>query len=164
MISKEGRLSQSPDMVNYLGEEEEQSFRQEKPAPCYLIATVNDYIAEKDSQFCTNEDISYMLPSVYLMEEMNLEWDGKYGYSAGGEKVIYMGDHDAMYIKKQYLLAFLEEHNLDIAWTVLGEKQKITEHADFPGMGEFSYIYCLDDSEKVIRNHEFCQIRSPFRR
>lgn len=111
-------------MVNYLGEEEEQSFRQEKPAPCYLIETVNDYIAEKDSQFCTNEDISYMLPSVYLMEEMNL----------------------------------------DIAWTVLGEKQKITGHADFPGMAEFSYTYCLDDSEKVIRNHEFCQIRNPFRR
>lgn len=54
----------SPDMVNYLGEEEEQNFRQEKPAPCYLIATVNDYIAEKDSPFCTNEDISYMLPVV----------------------------------------------------------------------------------------------------
>lgn len=75
-----------------------------------------------------------------------------------------MGDHDAMYIKKQYLLAFLEEHNLDIVWTVLGEKQKITGHADFPGMAEFSYTYCLDDSEKVIRNHEFCQIRSPFQR
>lgn len=159
-----GEYPWSPDMVNYLGEEEEQNFRQEKPAPCYLIATVNDYIAEKDSPFCTNEDISYMLPAVYLMEEMNLQWDGEYAYSAGGEKVIHMGDHDAMYIKKQYLLAFLEEHNLDIVWTVLGEKQKITEHTDFSGMAEFSYTYCLDDSEKLIRNHEFSQIRKPFRR
>lgn len=104
-------------MVNYLGEEEEQNFRQEKPAPCYLIATVNDYIAEKDSPFCTNEDISYMLPAVYLMEEMNLQWDGEYAYSAGGEKVIHMGDHDAMYIKKQYLLAFLE----DTIWILYGQ-------------------------------------------
>ena len=44
------------------------------------------------------------------------------------------------------------------------DKQKITEHADFPGMAEFSYTYCLDDSEKLIRNHEFSQIRKPFRR
>ena len=51
-----------------------------------------------------------------------------------------MGDHDAMCIKKKYLLAFLEEHNLDIVDSI-GRETKITEHADFPGMAEFSYTY-----------------------
>ena len=88
-----GEYPWSPDMVNYLNEEEEQSFRQEEAAPCHLIATVNDYIAEKDSQFCTNEDISYMLPTDYLMNEMELQWDGAYGYSTSGEKVIYMAEN-----------------------------------------------------------------------
>ena len=38
-------------MINYLGQEEEQDFRQENPAPCPLITTANDYTAEKDSHF-----------------------------------------------------------------------------------------------------------------
>ena len=72
---------------------------------------------KKIHRFAPNEDISYMLPAVYLMEEMNLQWDGEYAYSAGGEKVIHMGDHHAMYIKKQYLLAFLE----DTIWILYGQ-------------------------------------------
>ena len=46
-----GEYPWSPTMVNYLGQEEEQDFRQENPAPCYLITTANDYTAEKDSPF-----------------------------------------------------------------------------------------------------------------
>lgn len=159
-----GEYPWSPDVVNYLGEEEEQSFRHEKPAPCYLIATVNDYIAEKDSQFCTNEDISYMLPADYLMDEMELQWDGAYGYSTSGEKVIYMAENNAMFIKKKYLQSFLAKKNLDIVWTVLGEKQKITENSDFPGSAEFSYTYRMDDIGNPIRNHEVYETREPIYR
>ena len=151
-------------MVNYLNEEEEQSFRQEEAAPCHLIATVNDYIAEKDSQFCTNEDISYMLPTDYLMNEMELQWDGAYGYSTSGEKVIYMAENNAMFIKKKYLQSFLAKKNLDIVWTVLGEKQKITENGDLPGSAEFSYTYSVDDTEELWRNHEVYETREPIYR
>lgn len=70
-----GEYPWSPIMVNYLGQEEEQSFRQEKPAPCHLITTVNDYTAEKDSPFCADEFNSYMFPSKYMFEKMNLVWN-----------------------------------------------------------------------------------------
>ena len=46
----------------------------------------NDYTAEKDSPFCTNEDSSYMFPSKYLMDQMNLTWNSSFVYVANGRK------------------------------------------------------------------------------
>jgi hypothetical protein len=151
-----GEYPWSPTMVNYLGLEEEQDFRQESPAPCYLITTVNDYTAEKDSPFCTIENSSYMLPSKYLMEKMNLSWDGAWGYDSIGRKAIIVGRNNTIYIKKSFLLDFMEQNELDIVWTVLGEKEKIiTDYGtDFPGRREFSYTYYLGCKNELIRNHE----------
>lgn len=147
-------------MVNYLGQEEEQDFRQENPAPCYLITTANDYTAEKDSPFCTNEESSYMFPSKFLMEQMNLTWDGSFGYAANGSIVIVNGQNNALFIKKKFLLEFIEENELDVVWTVLGEKQKITGGfgRDFPGRAEFSYTYYINEKEEVSRNHKVYNI------
>lgn len=76
-----GEYPWSPSMIIYLGQEEEQNFRQEKPAPCYLYTTVNDYTAEKDSLFCADSNSrSYMFPSKYLFEKIDLLWNGSYGY------------------------------------------------------------------------------------
>ena len=155
-----GEYPWSPTMVNYLGQEEEQDFRQENPAPCYLITTANDYTAEKDSPFCTNEESSYMFPSKFLMEQMNLTWDGSFGYAANGSTVIVNGQNNALFIKKKFLLEFIEENELDIVWTVLGEKQKITDGfgRDFPGRAEFSYTYYINEKEEVSRNHKVYNI------
>lgn len=155
-----GEYPWSPTMVNYLGQEEEQDFRQENPAPCYLITTANDYTAEKDSPFCTNEESSYMFPSKFLMEQMNLTWDGSFGYAANGSTVIVNGQNNALFIKKKFLLEFIEENELDVVWTVLGEKQKITGGfgRDFPGRAEFSYTYYINEKEEVSRNHKVYNI------
>lgn len=151
-----GEYPWSPTMVNYLGQEEEQDFRQENPAPCYLITTVNDYMTEKDSPFCTNEENSYMFPSKYLMDQMNLTWNGSFGYDANGSTVIVNGRNNALYIKKKVLLEFIEQNGLDVVWTVLGEKQKITGGIgrDFPGRAEFSYTYYINEKNEVSRNHK----------
>ena len=145
-----GEYPWSPTMVNYLGQENEQDFRQEAPAPCYLITTANDYTAEKDSPFCTNEESSYMFPSKYLMDQMNLTWNGSFGYVANGSTVIVNGQNNALYIKKSFLLEFIKRNELDVVWTVLGEKQKITGGfgRDFPGRAEFSYTYYLNEKDE----------------
>ena len=155
-----GEYPWSPTMVNYLGQEEEQDFRQENTAPCYLITTANDYTAEKDSPFCTNEESSYMFPSKFLMEQMNLTWDGSFGYATNGSTVIVNGQNNALFIKKKFLLEFIEENELDVVWTVLGEKQKITDGfgRDFPGRAEFSYTYYINEKEEVSRNHKVYNI------
>ena len=104
-----GEYPWCPTIINYLGQEEEQDFRQETPAPCYLITTANDYTVEKDSPFCVNEENSYMFPSKYLMEKMNLTWNGSFGYAAKGSVVIVNGQNNTLYIKKSFLLEFMKQ-------------------------------------------------------
>lgn len=151
-----GEYPWSPAMVNYLGQEEEQDFRQEDPAPCHLITTANDYTAEKDSPFCTNEESSYMFPSKYLMDQMNLTWNSLFGYVANGSTVIINGQNNTLYIKKKFLLDFMEQNKLEVVWTVLGEKQKIIDSFGdgFPGRSEFSYTYYMNEKNEVSRNHK----------
>lgn len=154
-----GEYPWSPTMINYLGQAEEQNFCQENPAPCHLITTANDYTAEKDSPFCTTEESSYMFPSKYLMEQMKLMWDGSFGYATNGSTVIVNGQNNTLFIKKKFLLEFLEQNELDVVWTVLGEKQKITGELDrdFPGRAEFSYTYYINEKE-VNQNHKVYNI------
>lgn len=151
-----GEYPWSPTMINYLGQEEEQNFRQEAQAPCHLITTINDYTAEKDSPFCSQNSSSYMFPSKYLFEKMNLSWNSSYGYNTNGQTVIINGQNNTIYINKEYLIEFLNQNNLEVAWTLLGEKQKITGNfgRDFPGRSEFSYTYYLSDESELTRNHE----------
>ena len=158
-----GEYPWSPTMVNYLGQEEEQDFRQESPAPCNLVTTVNDYSAEKDSQFCMNEDSSYMFPSKYLFEKMNLSWNGSFGYEVNGLTVIINGHDDTIYINKRFLIDFLHQNELDIVWTVLGEKQKIMGGfgRNFPGRGEFSYTYYLNNEYELCCNHKLYNVIEP---
>ena len=59
----------------------------------------------------------------------------------------------------------IKQNELDIVWTVLGEKQKITGGfgRDFPGRAEFSYTYYLNEKKEVSRNHEVYNIMKPGR-
>lgn len=157
-----GEYPWSPTMVNYFGQEEP-DFRQNSSAPCDLIVTINDYIAEKDSPFCINENSSYMLPSKYLFDAMNLSWNNSFGYGVNGRTVIMNGKNNTIYINKKFLIDFLNQNELDVVWTVLGEKQKITDsfRSDFPGRSEFSYTYHLDDKYKISRNHKVYNIMKP---
>ena len=63
-------------------------------------------------------------------------------------------------LKKKFLLEFIEENELDVVWTVLGEKQKITGGfgRDFPRRAEFSYTYYINEKEEVSRNHKVYNI------
>lgn len=72
------------------------------------------------------------------------------------DTVIVNGQNNALFIKKKFLLEFIEENELDVVWTVLGEKQKITGGfgEDFSGRAEFSYTYYMDEKYEVMKNHE----------
>ena len=64
-----------------------------------------------------------------------------------------------------FLLDFLNKNKLDIIWTILGEKQKITNGLgrEFPGRSEFSYTYYLDKTTTLIQNHEIYNVSKPER-
>lgn len=72
---------------------------------------------EKDSAFCVSEKSSYMFPSKYLFEKMNLKWNGSFGYTAKKDTVIINGQNDTLYIKKSFFLEFIEKNG----WMLYGQ-------------------------------------------
>ena len=94
---------------------------------------------------------------------MNLVWNGTFGYDAKGQTVIFNGINNTLFIEKNFLLDFLNINNLEVAWTVLGEKQKITGGfgRDFPGRSEFSYSYYLDEETTLMQNHKVYNVAKP---
>lgn len=161
-----GEYPWSSYIIQYLKEmEEEQSFRGNSPAPCYINPTVNEYNNEKDSEFCPSKIAGkFMFPCKDLFEVLDLKWDGKNGFWSNGKPAAYLseGADEALYIDKKVLMDYLEQSEQEIVWTILGEKQKLgdIEFRDFPGRSEFSYSYYWDQ-EQVKENHEVYHIRKP---
>ena len=124
---------------------------------------MTEYNSEKDSEFCTNEHSLYMLPSKNLFENMDLVWDGKFGYYVDGKIVIVTGNDTTIFIDKEFLINFLNKNNLDIVWTILGEKQNMTGliGKNHPGRSEFSYTYYINEKSSLVKNHEVYNIRKP---
>lgn len=159
-----GEYPWSSYIIQYLKEmEEEQHFRGNSPAPCYIVPTVNDYNNEKDSEFCPSKIAGkFMFPCKDLFEVLDLKWDGKNGFWSKGKPVVYLseGVDNALYIDKNVLLDYLKQSEQEIVWTVLGEKQRIGDMGlrDFPGRSEFSYSYYWDN-EQIKMNHEVFHVR-----
>ncbi len=159
-----GEYPWSSYIIQYLKEmEEEQSFRGNSPAPCYIDPTVNEYNNEKDSEFCPSKIAGkFMFPCKNLFEVLDLKWDGKNGFWSKGKPAAYLseGADEALYIDKKVLMDYLERSEQEIVWTILGEKQKLggMGFRDFPGRSEFSYSYYWDQ-EQVKMNHEVYHVR-----
>lgn len=79
-----------------------------------------------------------------------MTWNRSFGYVTNGSTVIVNGQNNTLYIKKSFLLEFIKRKELDVLWTVLGEKQKITGGfgRDFLGRVEFSYTYYLNEKDE----------------
>ena len=158
-----GEYSWDSSIDERLVQSDDHFWGEETPPPCKLIVTANDYLNEKDSPFCTYEDISYMLPSKYLIKKMNLKWDGGYGFEVDGNTVIANFTDNSLCINKRFLLDFLEKNNLDIVWTVLGEKQIMTGRFgnDYLGRAEFSYTYNFNEDTELSKNHVVYKVVKP---
>ena len=67
---------------------------------------------------------SYYIPCAFLFEGMNLRYTPKDGdlKNERGETIVINKDENGCLIRKTALLEFLEKNNLDIIWTILGEK------------------------------------------
>jgi hypothetical protein len=123
-----------------------------KQFPIWFYIVNYNYHRKKDNIpnliVCNYEGEEYYMLQGYLSSK-------KVGKKAFRE--VWMQVRTYLYIKdkKKFLLEFLEENNLDVVWTVLGEKQKITGGfgREFPGRAEFSYTYYINEKE-VSRNHK----------
>lgn len=93
---------------------------------------------------------SYNIPCKYIYEKMNLQYSPVDGNleDASGEIIVTNSNPSGVLIRKKEFVQFLEENNLDVIWTVLGEKLSFDNNRN-----EKSYfkvpcgVYYLDDLE-----------------
>jgi hypothetical protein len=95
---------------------------------------------------------SYKIPCKYIFEGMNLQYAPIDGHlkNKKGETIVINNNPKGVLIKKNDLTQFLDSKNLDIIWTVLGEKLSYTDNRD-----EESYfkvpcgVFWLDENGKM---------------
>ena len=87
-----------------------------------IIATESANGGIEDDKSGANR--SYNIPCKYIFEGMKLQYapvDGNLR-NTNGETIVINSNPRSVLIRKKDLTQFLEEHNLDIIWTLLGEK------------------------------------------
>ncbi|MEG5175005.1 hypothetical protein [Microcoleus sp. B3-D7] len=98
------------------------------------------------------------------MKNMELRWSGEYlKFRNSNNEVVAFNPLNQLspanfLISKNQLVNFLSENNLDIIWTVLGERQLIGgNHNEWPGRLEIYGVYRLKngviDGEKLNTWH-----------
>jgi hypothetical protein len=118
------------------------------PYPVVVTTTQSSFSSSFDCS--TDETISALIPSAWLMKKMELRWSGEYfKFRNSNNEVVAFNPLDELspdnfLISKNKLVNFLTENNLDIIWTVLGERQLIGgNHNEWHGRLELSGVYRL---------------------
>lgn len=131
-------------------------FKKENTVP--VVVTDDNYINEFTLDCSRDEGISLMIPSKFLVEEMNLKHtnlDGRF-YSQDEKLVIYAtsvsekNNPSALIANKEYLIDFLKRNNYAIFWTLLGEKRLIggdSSGKDYKGRLDLNGVYYFSNDK-----------------
>jgi hypothetical protein len=119
--------------------------------------TAQGFLWEEEFDKSKDETISFLKPSTIIHKGMDLNYSQREGEFIDNSKVVQCFAPNVYYDSKSYLLVrkhsflkFLNENNLKIVWTVLGEKQIIGGRsfgAEYPGRLEISGAYYLESEE-----------------
>ena len=114
--------------------------------------TAQGFLWEEEFDKSKEETISFLKPSGIIYKGMNLKFSPREGEFVDDSKVVqcfapsvYRNSRSYLLVRKRSFLKFLSENNLNIVWTVLGERQIIgSEHH---GRLEVSGAYYFDNEE-----------------
>ena len=117
--------------------------------------TARGYLWEEEFDYSKRETISFLKPCLSIYEGMSLSYGEREGefINNSGEVVcfeakVYNNSKSYLLIKKEPFYKYLEENDLEIFWSVLGEKQVVGGNSDrFTGRLEFSGAYFFDGAE-----------------
>lgn len=119
--------------------------------------TAQSFLWEEEFDKSKEETISFLKPSTVIYEGMDLKYSQKEGeFLDNTDEVqcfaanVYHDSKSYLLVKKAPFLKFLQGNNLNIVWTVLGEKQIIGGRAfgtDYLGRLEISGAYYFDKEE-----------------
>ncbi|MBB4804573.1 hypothetical protein HNP37_004670 [Flavobacterium nitrogenifigens] len=118
------------------------------------VTTVS-FLWEAEGDHSKDQTISFLKPSTVLYNGMDLKYSKKEGEFVNNRNElecfaanVHHNSKSYLLVRKDSFLKFLEENNLKIVWTVLGEKQVIGGHSfrrEYPGRLEICGTYYFED-------------------
>lgn len=127
-------------MMDY--QEWERGSDQVVPVP--ISVTVDDYVHEDHYDCSMEETIGICVPSKWLADQMHLDWKGNEGQYYDVEGNIVARDPSVsevgpstLLVSRDKLVQFLKDNQLEVVWTLLGEKALV---GDWSGVQEWQKI------------------------
>jgi len=123
-----------------------------------IIIPTEEYTWGKDVDFSINESFNFIIPSKYLFEGMKMKYSDKDGEYLDQNNNLICYNPSVEYNTKQYLLIrkeplqkFLQENDLEIFWTLLGEKQILGGDLEyFHGRLDFSGVCYIQNNDNIV--------------
>lgn len=124
-----------------------------------VALTTDQYYWEDEFDYSKEKTLSLLKPSKILFDGLNMRYSKKDGefIDEKNNLICFEADvdnetHQCLLVKKEKLFKFLNDNNLTIVWTMIGEKQIYTplygRHDEFFGLMQInSYTYL--DNDKV---------------
>jgi hypothetical protein len=129
-----------------------------KGYPYKVALTTDKYYWESEYDYSKEGSLDMLKPSQIIFEGLNMKYSQRDGEYIDKENKLICFDasvdnesYQCLLVKKEELLRFLDEHDLALVWTMIGEKQIITRgyrNEDFIGMMQISGIVHLDEKEE----------------
>jgi hypothetical protein len=128
---------------------------------CSVVVTAESHLCEIGNYDCSiDETINTMIPAQYIAEKMGLKFARKTGYleNSAGELVcfdpsLFDGGTHSLIMNKKKFQNFLDEYDLDIVWTLLGEKMIIGgRSSEYIGRMEISGTFHLNKNSQIDGN------------
>lgn len=119
--------------------------------PVSVLVSSDVYSWGKGLDCSIDNAISILLPCRAIVEGLNLVWNSVPGQYVSGKTVVtqspavFESGPNALLVRKDCLLEFLQKKNLRLMWTVLAEKSVYLDDREaWPGRLEISGSYGLD--------------------
>ena len=123
-----------------------------------VALTTDKYYWEDEYDYSKEDSFSILKPSKILFDGLNMRYSNKDGEFIDEnnnlicfEASVYNETNQCLLVKKEDLIKFLNDNNLTIVWTMIGEKQIHTpmfKREDFFGLMQIS-SYTYLDNEKI---------------
>ncbi len=130
----------------------------ERGYPYKVALTTDKYYWESEFDYSKEDSLNILKPSQIVFEGLKMKYshrDGEYRDENNSivcfEASVYNESHQCLLVKKEELLKFLDENDLTLVWTIIGEKQIITHrhsYEDFIGLLQISGIVNMDENNQ----------------
>jgi hypothetical protein len=120
--------------------------------------TVDEYSWEEEFDYSKESSFGILKPSKLIFDGLNMKYSKRDGELIDEnnklicfEASVYSESHQCLLVKKENLFKYLEENDLTIVWTVIGEKQIYTPMSNRDSFDGYMQIsgYSYLDKDKI---------------